>query len=126
MKKTILILLLLPTLVLAQSLNLNYPPIRGVHPSGGFAEFIIWLYYIIIVISSAAAFGAIVWGGIEYLTSAGNPSRIQSGLSKIKDALIGLLLVLISYLVLQAINPKLTEIKDLTPPSINLIINQKA
>ncbi len=118
MKKTIILLFLLLIPLSAHGLNLTYPTLGGISLGSGttFSEFIIWLYYLIVVISSAAAFVVIIWGGIEYLTSAGNPSRRQSGLNWIKDALIGLVIVLIAYVVLQTISPRLVEIPDLVVP----------
>ena len=90
-------------------LNISYPSFGGITPSTGmnFADLVVWLYYGIITFSTAAAFGVIIWGGIEYITSFGNLSRMSSGKEKIENAVIGLLIILISYLVLQTINPQL-------------------
>ncbi len=106
-------------------LNLNYPELGGIRPGGdvSFQEFIIWLYYIIIIVASIAAFGIIIWGGIVYLTSAGNPQKMREGMSRIWDAVIGLLIVLLSYLILQTISPQLTEIPDLDPSSFIDFLN---
>jgi lysylphosphatidylglycerol synthetase-like protein (DUF2156 family) len=122
MKKTIILLFLLLIPLSVHGLNLTYPtlgPGEGIDLNKAnlkFSEFIIWLYYLIVIIASAAAFVIIIWGGIEYLTSAGNPSRRQSGLNWIKDALIGLVIVLIAYVVLQTISPRLVEVPDLVVP----------
>jgi hypothetical protein len=118
MKKQITIIILsffLPIVVYSQELNLRYPVLFGIDLSSNptFPKLVLWLYYMIIIISSMAAFGAIVWGGMEYLTSAGNSTRMQSGVEKIKDAVIGLLIVLLSYLVLQTISPRLIEVPNL-------------
>ncbi len=113
----ILFLIIMPIIIEAQiPLNLDgYPEFGGITPSIGmnFSEFAIWLYYGIITIATAAAFGIIVWGGIEYITSAGNESKMTSGREKIQAAVIGLVIILVSYLVLETINPQLLEMKDL-------------
>lgn len=112
-KKIILIVIIIsiPVLSIAAPIDLNIP-------ADDFGDFVVWIYNAIIFISALAAFGVIVWGGLEYLTSAGNPSRMQSGMNRIQDAIIGILIVLISYLILQTINPELLELPDLAPPQI--------
>ncbi len=102
--------LLLPITINAQiPLNISYPSFGGITPSAGmnFADLVVWAYYGIITFSTAAAFGMIIWGGMEYITSFGNLSKMSSGKEKIENAVIGLLIILISYLILQTINPQL-------------------
>ncbi len=113
-----LVLLLTVTPIISEAqinLNIDYPSFGGITPSAGmeFSDLIIWLYYGIITIATAAAFGMIVYGGIEYLTSAGNESRMTSGREKIQAAVVGLLIIIISYLVLETINPQLLEMPSL-------------
>ncbi|MDD2732047.1 MAG: hypothetical protein PHI53_02510 [Candidatus Pacebacteria bacterium] len=69
--------------------------------------YIIYLYNFAVVISAFIALGALVYGGFKYLTSAGNPSKVQDGLDQIKAAIFGILIVLCSYLILKTINPNL-------------------
>ncbi len=106
---------LVPLSTFAYELNLDYPFI-GIDindlESLGAAGLITWLYYAIIVLSSAAAFGVIVWGGIEYITSAGNASRMKSGADRIQNAAIGLLLVMIAYLTINTISPNILNLDD--------------
>ena len=121
MKKEILIIivsifLLIPMVSGAEiPLNIDWPTFGGITPSAGMnvSDLVIWFYYAIVTISTAAAFGVIIWGGMEYLTSAGNQSRMSSGKEKIESAVIGLFIILISYLVLQTINPQLLEMPDI-------------
>ncbi len=103
----------IPLSVFAFELNLEYPFVDiNVRMADGIgvSELVLWLYYMIITIATAAAFGVIVWGGFEYLTSAGNPGRMQTGVNRIQDAVIGLLIILVSYLVLQSISPQLVRL----------------
>jgi hypothetical protein len=46
------------------------------------------------------------------MSSQGNPSATGDAKDKIQKALLGLLLVLASFLILQIINPELTLLKD--------------
>lgn len=52
-----------------------------------------------------------MWGGFHYITAAGNPQRMNEGKDIISNAVIGLVLVLISYLLLNAINPRLIQLR---------------
>ena len=120
MKKGIIILfliiLLTPTISEAQiPLNIDWPQFGGIKPSAGMniSDLVIWFYYAIVTIATASAFGAIIWGGMEYLTSAGNQSKMTSGKEKIESAVIGLFIILISYLILQTINPQLLEMPNI-------------
>jgi hypothetical protein len=70
---------------------------------------VINFYYFALFISGILAFGAIVWGGIKYAISAGNPSGQSEGVDWIKGALYGILLLASAYLILNIINPNLTQ-----------------
>jgi len=106
----ILLSLLLPNISSAITLNLEYPEIAGldlnIHQD--LNQIIAWFYYFIISIAGIAAFAMLVWGGFEWMTSAGSPARISSAKDRISSALLGLLLILASWLILQVINPELT------------------
>jgi len=119
----LLALLIMPAVVGAAEINLNltYPQFPGGpninpnHPdtNQSLPALVAWLYVFIVGISGLAAFVMIVWGGVEYMTSAGNPTRTSGAKDKIKSALLGLLLVLASFLILQVINPELTLLREL-------------
>ncbi len=109
-------LLLFPTISNASdtNLNLDYPTITI--PGVGeitlsldmeLNTLIAWLYYFIIGIAGISAFVMLVWGGVEWMTSAGNPSKITSAKDRMTSALLGLLIILASWLILQVINPEL-------------------
>jgi len=61
------------------------------------------LYDDVIQLSGICALLMIVIGGFEWLTSAGDVGKIGSAKEKITSALIGLLIVLGSYLILTII-----------------------
>jgi len=50
-------------------------------------------------------------GGFNYLTSADNPEKTKNAYKQIASAFIGLAILLCSYLILTAINPRLTFLK---------------
>ena len=112
-------LLLLPNVSLAvvcngadNKLNLCYPSFQNFSLTLGMPlnQLVAWFYYFIIGIAGLSAFIMLTWGGFQYLTSAGNPAAIGDAKDKIKSALLGLLLILISWLILQVINPDLTTL----------------
>ncbi|MBU2101514.1 pilin, partial [Patescibacteria group bacterium] len=59
------------------------------------------------------ALAIIIYGGVSYAASAGNPSRISEAKKWITSAFLGLGLLFGSYLILGFINPNLTRIEDI-------------
>ena len=94
------------------NLNLTYPTIRGatLGLDMGLPQLIKWLYEFIVTIAGIAAFVMMVWGGLSWLTSAGNPSKIADAKDRLSSALLGLLIILGSWLILRLINPDLTTL----------------
>lgn len=113
----LLAFLLLPnvSLVAKVDLNLKYPSFMGIdldtEEGQNLNALVAWFYYFIVSIAGIAAFFMLVWGGFEWLSSAGSPAKIAEARDKISSALIGLLLILASYLILQVINPELVILK---------------
>lgn len=56
-------------------------------------------------IGGVAALGVIIFGGVMYITSAGNASRQEDAKEWIKAAIYGLILLAAGYLILNTINP---------------------
>ncbi len=70
------------------------------------------LFNVFLVIAGVAAFIMIVVGGFRYLTSMGDPSKMGDAKNQIFSALLGLALLLGSYLILNTINPELVALKE--------------
>jgi hypothetical protein len=90
------------------TINQNIPEFQGVSgssPCGWLVNF----YSFALYFSGILAFGAIVYGGLLSVTSAGNPTRQTEGRAWIRSALLGLLLLAGAYLILHTINPTLTS-----------------
>lgn len=58
-------------------------------------------------IGTGVASGIVIYGGVLYILSVGNPSKQTEAKEWIKSAIYGLLLLLLSYLLLFTINPSL-------------------
>lgn len=83
------------------------PGKEGIKTATSFASYLQALFPFLLSVAAGLAFVMIVLGGIFYITSAGNPAAISSAKDRIKAALIGLLIAVSSYLIINAINPKL-------------------
>ena len=59
-----------------------------------------------------AAMLMIIIGGYTYLTSAGNNATMGTAKKIITDAIAGLILALVSWVLLYAINPELVEFRN--------------
>jgi len=127
MKKLTLILLFIllamPSLDAAHATTLSISSaIPGNFPTAGSTAtpgaYIANFYQLALMLGGVLALGAIVYGGVLYAISAGNPSKQTEGKEWIESALIGLLLLAGAYLVLYTINPNLT---NLTLPAISVV-----
>ena len=79
-------------------------------------QLIQYLYEWGIALGGLAAFIALLTAGFLFLTSAGNPTQMSEAKSRIQSAVIGLVLLLGSWLILHTINPELTTFKPLVMP----------
>lgn len=70
------------------------------------------LYNTALAFGAILALGVIVYGGVRYSASAGNPSGIGEAKKWVTAGLLGLLLLFSSFLILNTINPALTEPED--------------
>jgi hypothetical protein len=137
MKKLLIILILSISLVPARSMAADeykllepLPCLNGVtDPSkckDGVQEkieissYILYVYKMFIALAVFLAILMIIWGGFLYITSE-TPFKIEDGKGKIQNAVLGLAMVLVSYLILLTVDPRLvnidTEIPKITPPS---------
>lgn len=95
-------------------LNLTYPTFEGLNlaQDQGLPQIIKWFYYAIVGISGFAAFVMIVWDGVKLIgSSASNPGATKDARTGIQNTVIGLLIVLASFLILQLINPDFTILR---------------
>jgi hypothetical protein len=83
-------------------------------------EFVGGFYNFALMIGGVLAFGAIVYGGVLYAASAGNPSKQSEGKEWVKSALLGLLLLAGAYLILYTVNPNLVNLTLPTLSAVNI------
>lgn len=82
-----------------------------------FNTYVSGIYQFLIMIVGICALFMITVGGYMYITSAGNNATMGKAKSIITDAIIGLVLALLSYLIFYTINPNLTNPSGLQPIS---------
>jgi len=113
--------------VLALELNWPSSPLgtdieEALTPEGGLPKLVQYFYEWFICLGGFAAFIALIWAGFQYLTSAGDTIKMKDALSRIRSAGIGLILLLASVLILNAINPQLVQLKmlEVKIPSLDI------
>jgi len=90
----------------------DYPSFLGyqaISSTSTISEVLIWIFYAALAISGLVVFGSLVYGGFKYQTSLGNPSSQKDAIDRIVSSLLGLVILLSSYLILTTINPQLTR-----------------
>jgi hypothetical protein len=129
MKKTAILILLiifvclLPQTILAASatrtLEIVYPKIPGVatpqYVSTGLPDYVNYIFRFAVIVIGILIFGILVYSGINYLLSFGNPSKLSDARQGMIAAGFGGLILLGSYIIFNTINPQLLI---LNPPEI--------
>lgn len=87
----------------------------------GIAQYVSLVYRFLVGFTAVLAVLAITWGGVRWLTSGGESGKIQEARKVIGNAIIGLVIALLSYAGLYLINPALTQFNPLTVKPIKRI-----
>jgi hypothetical protein len=117
---TILGILLTSSATLALQIdwpNSPMPPGMSLNENSKLPDLIKYLYEWGIALGGLIAFVALLTAGIEFLTSTGNATKMAGAKDRIISAVIGLTLLLSSWLILHTINPELTTFKPLVMPA---------
>jgi hypothetical protein len=111
----------------AVTISMNIPGVNTTASSTP-GTFIANFYQFALMIGGVLAFGIIVYGGVRYMTSAGNPSGQSDAKEWIEAALLGLLLLVGAYFILNVVNPQMTNLglPTLTPLAITPATTQGA
>jgi len=107
--------LLFSSVALAQDVEEIYPQVPGAEAPTTIKAFlpgyIQYVFNFAIIIAGIIAFASIVYAGFRYLASAGNPTTMSDARSQITAGILGLLILVTSYLILIQINPELIVLK---------------
>jgi hypothetical protein len=74
------------------------------------ADFIVYLFNLGIMIGGVLAAIVLVMSGIDYMTSSGDPGKIEQTKKRIQNSVVGIIVLLSSYLILNTINSDLTKV----------------
>jgi len=85
-------------------------------------DYIRALYVYFIGTVGVFAVAMIMYAGFLWITAAGNSTRVTQAKEQMNGAVIGLILALTSFLLLQMINPDLVKLKDLNLPTVPRIL----
>lgn len=83
-------------------------------------DYIKYIFNFAIGIAGFVAFGCLIYGGVRHIISAGNPTAMADANDQIFSGLIGLIVILGSWLLLTTINPQLIVLRasrEPTPPT---------
>jgi D-alanyl-D-alanine dipeptidase len=98
--------------------QINLPGFKGGEVTGTtFGNYISAFYVYFTGIVGILATVMIIAGGLQWITAAGNQTKITQARSTIEGALIGLVLTLCAFLLLNTINPSLVRWRSLVIPS---------
>jgi len=108
------------------SLELTYPNIPGVvkpeYISTGLPEYVNYIFRLAVLLIGLVIFGVVVYNGINYLTSAGEPAKLGAAKSGISNGFLGAIILLSAYFIFNTINPQLVELKIRKLPPLSPMI----
>ena len=81
--------------------------------------YIVNIYRVGVGIVAILAVVVIMWGGLLWIMAGGNTGQIDNAKQWISGAVLGLFIALTSYVILNTINPQLTNLSVTTPVGIN-------
>ena len=110
----------------ARELEIVYPQIpNAVRPTTVktlLQDYIKYIFNFAIIISGIIAFVSLIYGGVRYLASAGNPSTMGDARGQMFAGILGLIILLLSYIMLTTINPQLVIMAPSIPVEWGIII----
>ncbi len=101
-----------------RGLEIDYPNAPGAEAPAEGTElpgYIKYIFNFSVMIGGILAFAVLLFGGIRWMASVGNPAAISDARSWMLGGIMGLVLLLGSYLILTTINPDLAFIQKMEP-----------
>jgi len=99
-----------------KQLETNYPAIPQAVPptttATALPEYVKYIFMFAIVAAGLLALLMMVIAGVQWSASVGNPGKMQDAKDKIFSALLGLAILVSSWLILNTINPQLTYLRE--------------
>lgn len=120
-----IIAIFLPAVAFAQvPISVSIPGSYVNSTSGSPGSYVANFYQFALLIGGILAFGVVIYGGILYMTSVGNPSGQSDAKEWLLAALWGFLLLVGAYLILNIINPQLLNLNLPNLSSTGVVTSQ--
>lgn len=110
-----LVLLIAPVVALGADNFVPLAPIPNLDTGSNatLGSYINSLFFLIISVAAMLAVIKVVIGGFQYMTQTSSTSATAKARETIRDAIIGLILLLSSYLILSIVNPQILSLESL-------------
>lgn len=76
------------------------------------SAYLVGIYNFLLSIVGIVAVAMLIIGGMKYITAAGNSGAVSSARESIKDALLGLLIAILSWVIVGTINPDVLYLRQ--------------
>lgn len=113
-KIIIFVITLLSIPIITRALEVDFPELGGIKPADAFgpAQWISYIFTFSMAAVGLAVIYAFTRGGIEWMTAGDNQSRVSDARARMKGAVLGLIILLGSYVLLNTINPDLVNLRE--------------
>lgn len=120
------------------TINANIPRVTLEVPLGttaqveGIAQYVNIFYRFAVSAVAIIAASMIMYSGVSWLTAAGNSQRIGEAKERLVAAISGLIITVLSFIILNTINPKLVQLQNPTiqytepPASVSETLNSSS
>jgi hypothetical protein len=104
---------LFPAIAFALELEVGFPQVGGFSPGSSASpeDWIRYIYLLSMALVGLALVYTFARAGIEWMFGGANPGQITAAKKRMQEGIIGLLILLGSYVFLREINPQLVSLK---------------
>jgi len=107
--------------VASLALEISYPVIPGVAQPTDVPTMAIYLYALSLIVGTMICTFSLVFAGISWLLSSGNPGKLASAKGQFNASFLGLTIILLSFLILKILNPNIVILEI---PGLSYPVNQ--
>jgi len=78
--------------------------------SGDLPALIVGITNLILAVAGAIAVLFVIIGGFQYITSAGNEERAEAGKRTLQNAIIGVVVIVLSFVIIAVVSNELSKV----------------
>jgi len=92
-----------------RGLEVNYPIINNIEitTESTIGDYAVYFFSIAMIIGTILAFAVLIYGGLRYVTSSGNPDAMGDAKKWIWESILGLMLLLCTWFIIGVINKQI-------------------